>query len=364
MRTEQKEIMIRDLVAGYSNSIELGVFAYNGKLNVRPAFQREYVYKDKQRDAVIETVLEGSSLNEMNWGLNDNGTWEVIDGQQRTISICSYVNSDFSYKGLKFGSLPKDIQEKFLDYKVRIQICDGTPSERLRHFQKINIAGEPLNDQELRNAVYVGEWLSNAKLRFSRTNGKGVDLVSEHSNGVSLRQTILEQVIKWHMYKTKHKTIEDYMSHYQHTENSDELYLYIEKVIEWVEDNFTNYRKLMKQVDWGYLYATYSKQTFNATDLENKLSTLLIDDEITNKKGAYEYVLSNDERHLGLRAFDGKQKIKAYELSKGICTHCGNHFKENEMEADHITPWSKGGKTELDNCQMLCMKCNRTKSAK
>ena len=192
MHIELHEITIRELANGYQDNAEGGVVAFGGKLDVRPPYQREFVYKDKQRDAVITTVNQGFPLNVMYWADKGDGTYEVIDGQQRTISICQYVNGDFSYNLSYFHSLPSDQREKFLDYKLMVYICTGTDSEKLGWFKTINIAGEKLTDQELRNAVYCGSWVNSAKVCFSKSGCVAYKLASDYLNGSCIRQDYLE----------------------------------------------------------------------------------------------------------------------------------------------------------------------------
>ena len=279
-------IKVRDLFNGYQDNGDKGVVAYGGKLDVRPAYQREFVYKPEQQQAVIDTLSKGYPLNVMYWADHGNGHYELIDGQQRTLSICTFLDGDFSCAGLfgikqpqAFHSLPEDRREQLLDYELTVYICDGTESEKLEWFKTINIAGEELTDQELRNAVYTGPWVSDAKRYF------------------------------------------------------------------------------------------YHENTYNPKALEQEVATLMADEDVTKKRGIYKYVLekaigNDDPSVLGIRAFSDSQKRTVYEQQGGICTCCGKKYKYEEMEGDHIKPWSKGGKTEIENLQMLCRDCNRRKSNK
>ena len=239
-------------------------------------------------------------------------------------------------------------------------ICDSTDSEKLEWFKTINIAGEKLSNQELRNAVYTGPWLSSAKQKFSKTGCVAYKIGEKYMSGSPIRQEYLETAISW----INNGKIEEYMSIHQQDDNADELWQYFRAVIEWVELKFPKYRKEMKGIAWGELYNKYKDKSLDAKKLEAELEKLMMDDEVTNKKGAYPYVLSRDERHLNLRAFSDSQKRKTYEKQKGICPMCKEHFEIEQMEADHITPWSQGGKTNDENCQMLCKECNRRKSDK
>ncbi len=363
MKIELQKISVREVITGYKDSAEEGVVAFGGKLDIRPKYQREFVYKGHQRDAVIETIKNGFPLNVMYWVKTNEGNYEVLDGQQRTISIGQYVNGDFSLNNFNFHNLTDEEQEQILDYELMIYFCEGTDREKLDWFKIINIAGEKLTDQELRNAVYTGPWLSDAKLKFSKTNCAAYLLANDGGqlvNGSPIRQEYLETALSW----INNEKIEDYMAKHQHDKNAEELWNYFQDVIAWVRETFTNYRKEMKGVEWGTLYNKYKDAKYDSKKIEKEILTLINDDEVQNIKGIYTYILTRDERNLNLRQFDDKIKRKTFEKQKGICVWCKKKFKFEEMEADHITPWSKDGKTTLENCQMLCLKDNRTKSGK
>ena len=358
MKIELHEIMIREITENYVDNAENGVTGYNGKLNIRPKYQREFVYKDKQRNAVIETIVKGFPLNVMYWVKNSDDAFEVLDGQQRTISFCQYVNGDFSINSRAFQNLTITEQQQILDYKVMVYFCEGNDKEKLDWFKIINIAGEKLTDQELRNAVYTGPWLSDAKLKFSKSNCAAYLQGNKYLNGDPIRQDYLETALKW----INNGNICDYMSAHQHDPNANELFFYFRSVIDWVENTFIKYRKEMKGTDWGFLYNQYKDIIVDTSALEREIATLMADDDVTSKKGIYPYVLTRQEKYLSVRAFDNRMKRTAYEKQNGICKKCGKHFELEQMEADHITPWSQGGKTLAENCQMLCKDCNRKKS--
>ena len=361
MKIELKKISVRDLTEGYVDDAEKGVKAYGGKLDVRPPYQREFVYNDKQKEAVIDTLTQGFPLNVMYWADRGDGTFEIIDGQQRTISICQFVNKDFSYKKLYFQNLKDDEQKKVLDYELNIYICSGTDSEKLKWFRTINIAGEKLTEQELRNAVYSGSWVSDAKKYFSKSGCPAYTEGKNYVNGSPIRQEFLETAIDW---ISEHK-IEDYMGKHQNDPDASAMWAYFQGVVSWVKAKFPKVRKEMKSVDWGELYAKYHEDnTLDAKTLEEQVAKLMMDSDVQKKSGIYAYVLDGDEHHLGIRAFDENTKREVYEKQKGICKICGKEFKIEEMEADHITPWKDGGRTVADNCQMLCRECNRRKSSK
>ncbi len=360
MKIELKEIPVRDVVNGYVNNDEDGVVGFDGKLNIRPKYQREFIYKDKQRDSVIETVKKDFPLNVMYWVKNEDDTYEVLDGQQRTISICEYVIGKFSLNYQYFHNLEDIEKEQILDYKLMVYFCDGNDKEKLDWFKTINIAGEKLTDQELRNAIYTGTWLTEAKKYFSKSGCPAHSIASDYLKGSSIRQEYLETAISW----ICDGEIEDYMSKNQHEPNANELWLYFKSVIDWVQVVFPKYRKEMKGVAWGLLYNDFKDEKFDSKKLEGEITKLMQDEDVTKKSGIYLYLLTKNEKYLSIRAFTDKQKREAYEKQKSICSKCEQHFELNEMEADHIKPWHEGGKTTEENCQMLCKMCNRTKSGK
>ncbi|MEI7425313.1 MAG: DUF262 domain-containing protein [Candidatus Moraniibacteriota bacterium] len=360
MKIKLQEIAIREIVDAYANNDEEGVVGYSGKLNIRPKYQREFVYKDKQRDLVIETVQKSFPLNVMYWVKNEDGTFEVLDGQQRTISICEYVVGNFFLNNLSFHNLTDIEQEQILNYKLMVYFCEGNDKEKLDWFKTINIAGEKLTDQELRNAIYTGTWLTDAKRYFSKSGCPAYGIGSDYLNGSSIRQEYLETAISW----ISDENIEQYMAENQHKPNANELWLYFQSIINWIKAVFPNYRKEMKGVSFGNLYNRFKDQEVDFEKLEEEITKLMQDEDVTKKSGIYPYVLTRNEKYLNIRAFADKQKREIYEKQKGICIKCKEHFETEEMEADHITPWHEGGKTISKNCQMLCKNCNRTKSGK
>lgn len=357
MEIKLQKITVRELTAGYQDNEENGVVAYGGKLDVRPPYQREFVYKENQRNAVIDTLTQNFPLNVMYWAVRSDGTFEIIDGQQRTISICQYVNGDFAFNFKYFHNLQKDEKEQILDYELNVYICSGADSEKLKWFKTINIAGEKLTEQELRNAVYSGSWVADAKRYFSKNNCAAYGLASKYINGSPIRQDYLETAIDW----ISKGNIEVYMGNHQHDPNAVALWNYFRSVIDWVKAIFPKYRKEMKGVAWGPLYDKFGKSPLNPKELEEKISKLMMDSDVQKKSGIYAYVIDGDERHLGIRLFDENTKREIYEKQQGICPLCKKHFDIEKMEADHITPWKEGGRTVAENCQMLCRECNRRK---
>jgi len=360
MKIELKEITVRELTESYQDNEENGVVGFGGKLDIRPPYQREFIYKDKQREAVIETITKNFPLNVMYWAVQENGNFEVIDGQQRTISICQYVNGDFAFMFKYFHNLQKDEQEQILNYKLMVYLCSGTDSQKLEWFKTINIAGEKLTNQELRNAVFSGSFVSDAKRYFSKNGCAAYGLGSNYLSGSPIRQEYLETTIDW----ISKGNIESYMSVHQHEPNANELWLYFQNVISWVKVVFSKYRKEMKGLAWGEFYNEFKDKKFDHKKLEEEISKLMKDEYVTSKKGIYEYVLTRKEKHLNIRAFNDNQKRESFEKQKGICVKCESECKLEEMEADHINPWHLGGKTAQENCQMLCKGCNRAKSGK
>lgn len=369
MNIELKNIKVRDIFNGYvNNDTENGVIGYHGLLNIRPKYQREFVYSGKQRDMVIETIRQNCPLNIMYWSKNKDNTFEVLDGQQRTISICEFVNNKFSINEMKFNNLTKDEQEQILDYELLIYICEGTEKEKLDWFERINIAGAKLTQQELRNAVYSGSWLSDAKIFFSKRNCIAVKEAADYLKGSAIQQDYLETTLSWiaNSDPKYHDKIETYMSEHQFDSDSNEIRLYFQNVMNWFKAIFPDYYKEMKGLEIGILYNKYKDNRYDRNKMRQEVKELMIDEDITKKNGIFEYLLSNKENQkvLNIRAFTPNQKREQYEKQEGICTKCGGHFDIKEMEADHITPWIEGGKTDIYNCQMLCKRCNRTKSDK
>ncbi len=360
MKIELLNLTVEELVKDYSDDGEGGVTGYGGKLDIRPPFQREFVYDDKKRNAVIDSILKGFPLNVMYWADREDGTFEIIDGQQRTISIAQYVDWEFSFNNQYFHNLPSDKQELIYNYKLMIYVCTGTDSEKLEWFKTINIAGEKLTNQELRNAVYAGTWLSDAKRYFSRNRCPAYQIGNAYVKGSPIRQEYLETAIKW----ISEDSIEDYMGTHQHAEDAEPLWEYFQSVINWVKSTFTNTRPPMKGVDWGTLYNTFKDADLDADEIEQETVRLISNEDVTRQSGIYPYILTREEKHLNIRAFSNSMKQKVYEKQSGICVICDDECTIKEMEADHITPWSEGGKTNEDNCQMLCKRCNREKSAR
>jgi hypothetical protein len=363
MKIELKEVSVRDLTDGYVDNQEEGVLGYSNRLDIRPAYQREFVYSQRQQISVIETVLKGFPLNIMYWVQKEDSNYEVLDGQQRTLSICEFVSGNFSIMQDEnpkyFNGLTKEEKESILNYKLMIYFCNGKEKEKLDWFKTINIAGVKLTEQELRNAVYTGKWLSDAKSFLSKSSGAGVKLSKDYLNGDANRQEVLEKALYW----ISNGNVEQYMSEHQNDHDASDLRKYFRNLTNWIEETFIVKRKEMKGVDWGDLFSKFKDSTLNKNKLEDKISILMQDEEVQRKTGIYPYVLTNDEKFLNLvRVFKDVDKRAMFEKQKGICVKCVKPFKIEEMAADHIKPWSKGGRTIVENCQVLCQRCNATKS--
>lgn len=368
------QIKIRELAEGYQDLsvTEEGIVGFGGRLNIRPKYQREFVYDDKKRNAVIDTVWNKFPLNVMYWVETDGTSdiqYELLDGQQRTISICSFIAGEFmmNIEGnlCAWTNLTETQKERILNYPLQIYICkNGTDEEKLKWFNIINIAGEKLTEQEIRNAIYSGPWVTQAKRHFSKTGCVAYKIASDFMSGSPIRQEYFEKALKW-IGNAQDKSIEQYMAEHQHDTDADQLWQYFQDVIHWVEKLFgRKYKKEMKSVDWGFLYNQYRDTTLTATVIGEEVSRLMADSDVQKKAGVFHYIFDHDIRHLGIRAFDDNTKREVYEKQGGICALCGKHFDIELMEADHITPWHEGGRTIAENCQMLCRECNRRKSGK
>lgn len=382
MDIREVKVKIKDLVEGFHDGGADGVVGFKGNLDIRPPYQREFVYNEEQQAAVIQSVWRGFPINVMYWADQGDGHFEVMDGQQRTLSICRFVTNKFSVmldgKPRYFTNLSDDQKDRILDYAhLTVYECSGDESEKLDWFETINVAGEELTAQELLNAVYHGTWLSGAKRYFSRPGAAAAGLAEGYVKGTPIRQDFLELALKWIVARDGLDTIADYMANHQHDEDAEELWGYYNEVIGWAKQTFPNKRKELTGVDWGSLYLAHGAggRFPNPNELEKRIDDLMGDDEVKNKRGIYWYVLDGDEKNLNLRAFSPAQKRKMFKECGGLCAagaRCkdpknpdGKKVYELEhMEADHITPWSEGGATDYDNGQMLCKRCNREKSNK
>ena len=373
LKIEQKEVTVGEITKGYVNNDEQGVRGYNGLLDIRPPYQREFIYNEKEQQAVITTVLHNYPLNIMYWVKRSDDAecpYEVMDGQQRTLSLCEYVAGKFSYDFKNFFNQPADIQKKILDYKLTVYVCEGEASEKLEWFKTINIAGKALNEQEINNAIYAGPFLSDAKKHFSKKNCGAYRLGKDLVNGSPDRQDFLKRALGWmadHETRNgKPQTIVGYMAQHQHDHTALPLWTYFQSVLNWAISTFTmkKFKKIMKGLDWAKLYDLYHDKDLDIKAMEKQIINLIGDDEIQKPQGIIPYVLTGDEHYLDLRAFSDKVKLAVWEKQHHKCAICGKEFDYVFMEGDHITPWRDGGRTTIDNCQMLCRECNRRKGSK
>ena len=375
-----KELMtIRELSENYRDNNDGGVYGYDNGTHIlclRPEYQREYVFGDRQRNAVIDTVMKGFPLGLMYWSKVSDNQYECLDGQQRSISICQYVNGDFPIKANGndrfFHNLSPEEKQTILDYELEVRVCEGTEEEKLAWFRTINIAGVTLTNQELLNATYTGTWLADAKNYFSKRNCVAGAMGDGYIKGNPIRQDYLEKVLGWIADRDNLESGQMYMAIHQHDADANDLWLYFQTVINWAKMMFPVKRKGITDVqDWGILYNKYHNKQYNSNTLETDIQKLLMDDDATKNAGIIPYVLSDrtkhDEKYLSIRAFTDAQKRKAYEKQGHKCPFCvkngiDTEYDFSEMQGDHIIPWSQGGRTVDDNLQMLCQKCNNDKS--
>ena len=373
MTIKQISVTVRDITQGYVNNDEQGVRGYNGLLDIRPPYQREFIYNDKEQQAVIKTVLKGYPLNVMYWVKRSDDAecpYEVMDGQQRTLSLCEYVAGKFSYEFKNFFNQPPDIQQRILDYELTVYVCEGEHSEKLEWFKTINIAGKALYEQEILNAIYAGPFVSDAKRHFSKSNCGAYKLGKDLVNGSPIRQDFLKVALNWmaehEQREGKAQSRVGYMAQHQHDPNANNLWTYYQNVLNWAITNFEmkKFKKIMKGLNWALYYDKFHDKTLDTVALAQRISTLMRDGEIQRPAGIIPYVLTGDERELDLRAFPEDIKLAVWEKQGHICPMCHKEFDFEFMDGDHIIPWSKGGRTVIENCQMLCHECNLHKGAK
>lgn len=381
--TLQTEITIKDICEGFVyNELEgKGLFGLSGKLTIQPEYQRNYIYADGKRDvAVIESILKGYPLGLIYFNkINDNNL-EVLDGQQRITSFGRFVTNKFAIKdqnGMEqyFSGIAKDKQDKILNTKLLIYECEGTETEIKEWFKTINIAGVPLNNQELLNAVYSGPFVTLGKEEFSNSKNANIQKWSAYVSGSANRQEFLESALDW----VSKGNIGDYMSRHRFDDNITELKNYFNSVIDWVSTVFTDVESEMRGLEWGQLYETYRKQPYNPQKVSEQVRELYADSYVKNRKGVFEFILggSTDYKLLDVRIFDEATKKSVYtkqttEAEKNGTSNCplctvGNNANKTkiwilkDMDADHVSAWSKGGATDIKNCEMLCKTHNRAK---
>lgn len=379
-------LTVRDIVKGYIDNSDKdeGIYGYDGKLNIRPKYQRNFVYNDEQSKAVIRTLSKGFPLGIMYWVKNSDGTYEILDGQQRTISICRFIADGMKGNGTfvdrifnhetatKWGGLTPAEQEKLLSRELLVYECIDADEERLQWFDTINIAGEQLTKQEIRNANYQCAWLTDARRYFSKSHNnqaknRGAGYVSADWN----RQGGLEKVIKWLINDLNNTDkINEFMSDMKQKSDlrgvteATELWEYYIAVINWAKKLFPKKRERMDKVEWGILYNNYHENDYDVDEIEKTVARLYADVDVTTKEGIYEYVFDNSESHLHVRQFTPEIKTHVYELQGQKCKDCGQHFELSDLQAHHNIRWIDGGHTTVDNCVLLCRNCHGARHRK
>ena len=366
----------------YDKNEDKGLFGFDGKLVVQPEFQRNYIYGDGRKDvAVIESLLKGYPLGLIYFVLNKDGMYEVLDGQQRITSFARFVNHTWPFAVMRngkpkyFKSLEEDEQKRVFEAPLTIYVCEGEPSEIQQWFETINIAGVPLTKQELRNASFHGSFVTKARAVFSNTGNSNMKRWQTYIKGDPKRQAILETALDW----VSDGNIDEYMAAHRHDDNINELVNHFDTVINWIDTLFEYTGSEVCGLEWGRLYKEYHQNAYSTDAITKRVSELLADTQISNKKGVFEYILGGEKEKslLNIRVFDERTKKIVYEKQrkeaekKGVsnCPLCAlsdnnNHtriYKLSEMDADHVTAWSNGGSTDISNCQMLCKTCNRAK---
>ena len=361
-----------------------GLYGLSGKLVIQPEYQRHYIYGDGKKDvAVIDSLLKGYPLGLIYFNEPEKDKYEILDGQQRITSIGRFVTGKFAIKddhGMEqyFSGLAENLQKKIMDTKLTVYICEGEESEIKEWFKTINIAGEPLKPQELRNAIYSGPFVTKAKEEYSNSHNSNVQKWGAYIKGDIKRQEYLEVALDW-VSSSEDKTIDSYMSIHRLEAYITQLQSYFTSVIDWVTTVFTNVESNMKGLPWGQYYKDYHQNAYNPAEVSAKVQQLMADECVHDKKGIYEFILGGcqDYKLLDIRFFEPSTIKSAYTKqtttakAKGIsnCPYCAiGHdasktkiWKQNEMDADHVTAWSKGGATDISNCQMLCKSHNRAK---
>ena len=384
--TLRTDITIRDICDGfvYNEYEGRGLFGLSGKLTIQPEYQRNYIYAQENRESgVIDSVIKGYPLGLIYFNKVADNKFEVLDGQQRITSIGRYVTNKFPIKdqnGMEqyFNGLNQHIQNQILDTHLLIYECAGTETEIKEWFKIINIKGIPLNDQELLNAVYSGPFVTLAKEEFSNSQNANIQKWSAYVSGTVNRQDYLKTALEW----VSNNNISDYMSAHRNDDNIAELKQYFTTVIDWVSSVFQNIEPEMRGLEWGRLYEKYHRQAYDPKIIESKVKELYADPYVKNRKGIFEYVLGGcvDTKLLDVRVFDEatKRAVYAQQTQHAEASHTSNcplcalgHdannskiWKLSDMDADHVTAWSKGGATDIKNCQMLCKSHNRAKGNK
>lgn len=386
MNTKLRTYTVSEVCDGFVyNELEgKGLYGLSGRLTIQPEYQRNYIYADGKKDvAVVQSALNSYPLGVFYFNKTDEDRWEVLDGQQRITSLGRFVTGKLAIidqNGIPqyFSSLPENLKQRIADTRLLVYECDGTEDEIRKWFETVNIAGVPLNRQELLNAVYSGEFVTMAKAEFSNSQNANIQKWSHFVSGAVNRQDYLERALQW----VSRGHVEDYMSSHRHQADISELKAYFNSVIDWIGSVFTDIESEMRGLEWGRLYETYHQKPYNPAEVAEKVRQLYGDPYVKNRKGIFEYVLGGcqDKKLLDIRIFDEATKRVVYRrqtqeaTEKGIsnCPLCAigpdanrtKLWKPAEMDADHVSAWSKGGATSIENCQMLCKTHNRAKGNK
>ena len=391
MKTELKIYTVRQICDGFEyNELEgKGLYGLAGQLTVQPEYQRNYIYADGKRDvAVIESVLKGYPLGLIYFNRKEDGRLEVLDGQQRITSLGRFLKNKFAVKinGLEqiFDGLDEGLQNKILNTELLVYICEGdgeqAEEEIKEWFKTINIAGIPLNRQEELNAVFSGPFVTKCKEEFSNSQNANIQRWESYVKGPANRQQFLATALEWVSRNMEGKDkVSAYMSAHRRDKDISEIKTYFNTVIDWVDSKFDDVYDEMQGLDWGDLYERFHSLPLNHTELTAKVRELMHDDFVGNRRGVFEYVLGGckDTKMLNVRLFDKPTMRKVYQQQtdkaksegESNCPYCAiGHdanrrriWKLEEMDADHVTAWSKGGSTDIENCQMLCKTHNRAK---
>ena len=383
------EWTVADICKGFTyNELEgKGLFGLDGRLTIQPEYQRHYIYNDGKRDvAVIEALLKGNPIGLIYFNRTADGRLEVLDGQQRITSFGRFVTGKFAIKDENdnvqyFSGLSEELQKRIMESPLLIYECEGEEKEIKEWFKTINIVGVPLNEQELLNAIFSGEFVNAAKRVFSNSQNAEVQKWSHYVKGDVKRQDYLAEALKW-VCHSKGMTVDAYMSMHRHDSSINELENYFRSVIDWVSTVFTMVERDMCGLEWGRLYESYHNTPYSVERITDRVQTLQADESIKCRRNIYEYVLGGetDTKLLNIRIFEESTKKLAYKRQtdsakeKGVsnCPLCaiGSNanktriYSINEMDADHVTAWSKGGATSIENCEMLCKTHNCVKGNK
>jgi hypothetical protein len=383
MKTELNPYTVAQITEGflYNEVEERGLFGLAGSLTIQPEYQRSYIYNDGGRDVkVIESLLSGYPLGLVYFNVSENGNLEVLDGQQRITSFGRYVTDKFAVRdehGMEqyFSGLAKDKQKKILDSIILAYHCSGTETEIKSWFKTINIIGVAVNDQEMLNAVFSGPFVTDGKAWFSNSQNANIQMWEAYVTGSAKRQDFWERALEW----VSEDNVADYMSRHRNNVSISGVRTYFDTVIAWISSTFSTVEKEMRGLEWGRLYRAYHARSYNPKKVDARVKALHDDPHVTNHRGIYEYVLGGeqDTKLLEVRVFDELTKRTAYDgqtptAKKAGVSNCplcalGNNsnqtksWKFSEMEADHVTPWSRGGATQKSNCEMLCKTHNRAK---